>query len=174
MWVFAYGSLLWDPGFEVAEEIRADLNGYIRSFCMRSVRYRGTDENPGLVLALDAGEGFCAGMALRVEEEKAAQVLDYLRERELISSAYNEAWLDIDLADGRTVNAVTYVINREHDQYCAEKLEDQPMIIANAEGSRGPNPEYLFKTANLLHDLNIADPDLDWLSQKVQEILKLQ
>ena len=57
MWVFGYGSLLWNPGFEPIEQMRADLPGYRRSFCMLSIHHRGTPEDPGLVLALDAGRG---------------------------------------------------------------------------------------------------------------------
>ena len=60
MWVFGYGSLLWNPGFEPIEQMRADLPGYRRSFCMLSIHHRGTPEDPGLVLALDAGrDGGC-------------------------------------------------------------------------------------------------------------------
>ncbi len=172
MWVFGYGSLLWNPGFDPVEQVRADMLGYTRSFCMRSIHHRGTVEKPGLVLALDQGEGHCSGMALRVCEDQSAQVLEDLRERELISSAYVEEWTDLTLVDGRNVRAVTYVVDRNHDQYCLEPLERQAHIIAGAVGGRGPNPEYLFNTANLLHELQIPDPDLDWLSQRVQELLR--
>jgi len=70
MWVFGYGSLLWNPGFEPIEQMRADLPGYRRSFCMLSIHHRGTPEDPGLVLALDKAEAtdLCAGLALRVDE----------------------------------------------------------------------------------------------------------
>lgn len=174
MWVFGYGSLLWNPGFDPAEQVRADLPGFTRSFCMRSIHHRGTEDTPGLVLALDAGPGSCAGMALRAADDAADQVLADLRARELISSAYVEQWVDLALADGRQVTAVTYVVDREHVQYCHETLEDQAQIIARAVGGRGPNPEYLFNTASLLRDLGIPDTDLDWLSQRVHEILGAQ
>ena len=68
-WVFAYGSLMWDPGFPVAECVQARVEGYSRRFCMQSVHYRGTAENPGLVLALEHDrEAHCVGLALRVAE----------------------------------------------------------------------------------------------------------
>ena len=100
MWVFGYGSLVWNPGFEPVEKVIATLPGYARSFCMRSIHHRGTEEAPGLVLALDAHEGAaCTGVALRVAEDQEAAVLDYLRERELISSAYIEEVLPLELME---------------------------------------------------------------------------
>jgi len=172
MWVFGYGSLLWNPGFDVAEQVKARLTGYARSFCMRSIHHRGTDEAPGLVLALDeAAEAQCNGVALRVAPGTEDATLAYLRERELISSAYLERMLNITLEGARTVRAVTYVIDPDHVQYCGGlSLEEQARIIAQASGGRGPNAEYLFNTADHLHALGVADPDLDWLARRVAAI----
>lgn len=172
MWVFGYGSLLWNPGFDVAEQVKATLTGYARSFCMRSIHHRGTGEAPGLVLALDeAAEAQCNGVALRVAPGTEDATLAYLRERELISSAYLERMLDITLEGARTVRAVTYVIDPDHVQYCGGlSLEEQARIIAQASGGRGPNAEYLFNTADHLHALGVADPDLDWLARRVAAI----
>lgn len=169
LWVFGYGSLLWNPGFEFTDKQVATLGEYHRSFCMRSIHHRGTDEAPGLVLALDAKAGAtCDGLAFEVDGKIAAQVLDYLRERELISSAYFEIVLPIALRDGRNVQAVTYVIDPDHVQYCGGlSLEEQAGIIATAVGGRGPNDEYLHSTADHLHELGISDDDLDWLSHRV-------
>ncbi|MEO0357046.1 MAG: gamma-glutamylcyclotransferase [Pseudomonadota bacterium] len=171
MWVFAYGSLLWNPGFDPAEQVRADLPGFGSSFCMWSIHHRGSEKDPGLVLALDQGQGTCAGMALRVDDDQADAVLALLRDRELISSAYREEWLPLTLADGRQIEAVTYVINRDHVQYCPDlTLERQAQIIVQATGGRGPNREYLYNTAQLLQDLAIPDPDMDWLTARVREL----
>ncbi|MEO0691637.1 MAG: gamma-glutamylcyclotransferase [Pseudomonadota bacterium] len=172
MWVFGYGSLLWNPGFDVAEEVPATLSGYARSFCMRSIHHRGTEDAPGLVLALDAHEEtVCNGVALRAAPGTEKATLAYLRERELISSAYLERMLDIRLETGTTVQAVTYVIDPDHVQYCGGlPLEEQAQIIARAVGGRGPNCEYLFNTAQHLTALGVADPDLDWLSRRVAAI----
>ncbi|SHI62740.1 cation transport protein ChaC [Shimia gijangensis] len=171
MWVFGYGSLLWNPGFEYREQSVATLPGWHRSFCMRSIHHRGTENDPGLVLALDAqSDAHCQGVALLVEEGHEAKTLDYLRERELISSAYLEKMLDIDLADGRRVEAVTYVIDPQHVQYCHLDLEEQARIIATAVGGRGPNTDYLHNTASHLWELGIEDDDLDWLSARVKAL----
>ena len=172
MWVFGYGSLLWNPGFEVAESVIGTLPGYARSFCMRSIHHRGTVEDPGLVLALDEQPSeSCSGVALRVAEGLEDQTLVYLRERELISSAYVEKNLMVDLTDGRRVNAVVYVIDENHEQYCGGlPLEEQAQIIAKAVGGRGPNTEYLYNTANHLSDVGLQDPALEWLTARVKAI----
>ncbi|MEM8655751.1 MAG: gamma-glutamylcyclotransferase [Pseudomonadota bacterium] len=173
MWVFGYGSLLWNPGFDVAESVRGTLPGWARSFCMRSIHHRGSEAEPGLVLALDAAtDAACDGVALRVAPGTEDTTLAYLRERELISSAYLEKRLDVALSDGRRVAAVTYVIDPEHVQYCGGlPLEEQAQIIAHAHGGRGPNSEYLYNTAQHLAEMGVADPALDWLSRRVAAIL---
>lgn len=171
LWVFGYASLLWNPGFEVAEKAQARLHGFARSFCMYSIHHRGTEEDPGLVLALDAQEGAsCDGMALRAAPGTEEATLAYLRERELISSAYIERMLPVVLEDGRTVEAVAYVIDPHHVQYCHLTLEEQASIIAKAVGGRGPNTEYLYNTAQHLEEIGIPDPDLSWLTRQVKAL----
>lgn len=172
MWVFGYGSLMWNPGFPVARRELATLNGWSRSFCMSSIHHRGTEEKPGLVLALDAVHNAqCRGIAFAVEPGHEARTLDELRERELISSAYLERELDVALDIGGLVRAVTYVIDPDHEQYCGGMpLERQAQIIATAIGGRGPNTEYLYNTAAHLAEIGLGDPDLDWLSARVREI----
>ena len=173
MWVFGYGSLLWNPGFEISHSGLATLHDYARSFCMRSIHHRGTEEDPGLVLALDEVAGArCQGLALAVAEGREAETLDYLRERELISSAYLEKNLSVHLEDGQTVTAVTYVIDADHVQYCGGlDLEEQAHIIARAVGGRGPNSDYLFNTTAHLEELGLHDAELEWLTRRVRALL---
>ncbi|MDO6725794.1 gamma-glutamylcyclotransferase [Cognatishimia sp. 1_MG-2023] len=171
LWVFGYGSLLWNPGFEVAEQSVATLNGWHRSFCMSSIHHRGTEEHPGLVLALDAAEGAtCQGLALRVKPGTEDAAMAELRERELVSSAYLETHCDVTLTDGRNVTTVTYVIDPDHRQYIHLSLEQQAHVISTAVGGRGPNTEYLYNTASHLTELGIEDAELDWLSARVKEL----
>lgn len=172
LWVFGYGSLIWDPGFEPAERRLACLHGWHRSFCMWSVHYRGTAEAPGLVLALDALEGArCDGVAFRAAEGEEAQVLHDLRTRELISEAYHERWLPLVLDDGRAVEAVTYVINHAHVQYAGRlSMAEQAAIIARSAGVRGPNRDYLDATVDHLSALGIADAELAALASRVRQI----
>lgn len=169
LWVFGYGSLIWDPCFAVAERQRARLLGWHRSFCMWSIHHRGSEEAPGLVLALDRAEDAeCTGMAFRVSFADAEAALAALRERELVSSAYEEAWLPVELDHGGTVNAVTYVVDRAHRQYVAGMaLEEQAQIIGTASGGRGPNRDYLLSTWAHLREIGVEDPDLDWLAARV-------
>ena len=171
MWVFGYGSLLWNPGFDVAESVIGTLPGYARSFCMRSIHHRGSIENPGLVLALDQQETqACEGVALRVVAGQEAETLAYLRERELISSAYVEKELNVHLTNGQDVTALVYVIDEAHEQYCGGlPLEEQAQIMAHAVGGRGPNTEYLYNTAEHLASVGLHDPALEWLSGRVGE-----
>jgi len=171
-WVFGYGSLLWQPGFPFREKRIARMRDFARSFCMRSIHHRGTVEYPGLVLALDRQAGaHCDGLAFLVEPADAAATLAYLRDRELISSAYLEQVHPVDLRDGPVVEAVCYVIDEAHDQYCGGlPLEEQAGIIAHAVGGRGPNAEYLFNTAAHLRELGLEDAELNWLEHRVREL----
>jgi cation transport protein ChaC len=170
LWVFGYGSLVWNPGIEVAEARRASLADFRRSFCMWSIHHRGTEDDPGLVLALEPHEGSaCAGLALRAADPEAALV--ELRARELISSAYVEHEVTLLCEHGEDVRALAYVVDTAHRQYTGEMdLERQARIIARAVGGRGPNHEYLARTAEALHARGIGDKDLDWLVARVQQI----
>ncbi|MDP1668421.1 gamma-glutamylcyclotransferase [Phaeovulum sp.] len=171
-WIFGYGSLIWQPGFQPEARLRAQLSGWHRSFCMRSLHYRGTASAPGLVLALDALPGaVCHGVALAVPEADKAAVLAKLRQRELTASAYVERRLPLRLEDGRAVAAITYVIDRAHPLYCGLSLAEQAEIIARAAGERGSNAEYLFNTAAHLAALGLADADLDRLATRVRKLL---
>jgi len=170
MWVFGYGSLIWQPGFEPAARRLARLGGWHRSFCMRSIHHRGTVDAPGLVLALDPHpSAACQGMAFRVDPTAHDETMTALRERELISSAYVEERHEVHLSDDRRVTAVTYVIDTAHDQYCGGlPLGEQAEIIACAVGGRGPNRDYLFNTADHLVELGIEDAELSWLARVVR------
>ncbi len=171
-WVFGYGSLLWQPGFGFASSQVARLEGWHRSFCMHSVVYRGTRTAPGLVLALDRAEGaHCMGLGFAVGMSEAEQVRDYLRQRELVSSAYLETYLPIELADGRRVEALTFVINRDHAQY-AQGLEPeaQAETITGATGSSGANRDYLFNTVAHLAELGLKDAELERLAERVRAL----
>lgn len=171
LWVFGYGSLIWDPGFPVAERRIARLDGWHRSFCMRSIHHRGTVDAPGLVLALDRLTGAaCAGVAFRVEPGAEAPTLQVLRERELVSSAYLEQVLTVETGDG-PVEALTYVIDPDHVQYCGGlALDEQARIISRAVGGRGANRDYLSATVAHLAELGIDDPDLEWLDREVNDL----
>ncbi|TGD64620.1 gamma-glutamylcyclotransferase [Tabrizicola sp. WMC-M-20] len=173
MWVFGYGSLIWNPEFPVAETRIARVQGWRRSFCMRSIHHRGSEADPGLVLALDAAAGHhCDGVTFRVTPGAEADTLALLRERELISSAYLETQVQADWPEGGRCTALVYVIDPDHWQYCGGiALEDQAQIIARAAGGRGPNRDYLWSTAAHLAELGISDPELEWLAGRVRALI---
>ena len=174
-WVFGYGSLMWMPGFEVAESRMAQLPDYRRAFALTSIHYRGTPERPGLVLGLDWRPGAeCLGMALRVDEAGADEVRHYLAARELVTRAYFEVMHRVTLlcdgpGQGQPVEALCYIVDRTHPQYAGHLgLDEQAAIIAEAEGPSGPNRDYLFHTVARLRELGIEDPELAELERRVR------
>lgn len=161
-WVFGYGSLMWNPGFEFEESAHGRLHGYRRALCVRSWVHRGTREQPGLVLGLDRG-GSCLGMAFRTRLEDEEAVVDYLRRRELVTHVYLERRLPVRLADGRRVTALTYVIDRNHVQYAgALDTAHAAEVVAVARGQSGPNDAYVFNTLSHLREMGIRD---HWLEE---------
>lgn len=178
LWVFGYGSLMWNPGFPYLESRAACLNGYHRRFCVSSHRYRGTPDRPGLVLGLDRG-GSCRGIAFRVAPEHVPATMDYLWEREMINRVYHPKLLPVQCADvegdkgcaGRraTVTACTFVVDRRHGQYCG-CLDEATMAerIAGCRGERGPNFDYLANTVAHLEKLGIHDRGLSSLLAAVR------
>lgn len=162
LWVFGYGSLIWHPGFAFDDRRVAVLAGYRRCFCMTSIVYRGTPDRPGLVLALDADpEARCLGVAYHVPAHEAEATHAYLRERELVSYAYDEARVGLALEDGRSVEAIAYVSNRDHPQYRGGlTLAEQAEVIAHAVGPRGSNADYLLNTVDSLEALGLHDAEL--------------
>ena len=172
MWVFGYGSLMWNPGFEYAECIPARLYGYERSFCMRSIHHRGTIDQPGLVLALDKKkpDNFCDGMVFGILDKDQKQVLQYLRERELISSAYLEQNLEVIIKKNAPVKAVTFVVDNYHEQYVDYlSIPEKAKIIGSARGEKGCNVDYLQNTANYLEKLEIRDDEISSLRKIINE-----
>lgn len=172
LWVFAYGSLMWKPGFDYVERRRARLDGYHRGFCMWSIHHRGSEDNPGLVLALDPKDGAsCEGVALRVDRSEADDVLAYLRARELISSAYLERFVPTHLDDHRVVQSVAYVMDQTHVQYTgALSLDAQAEVIARSVGGMGRNDEYLYATVEQLAEIGCPDADMEALAHRVREL----
>lgn len=171
LWVFGYGSLIWNPGFAFAEARPARLPGFRRAFCMWSVRYRGTPEAPGLVLALDAADGAeCRGLAYRAEPGREQEVREYLTFREMGTDSYHETWQMLELDDGSTVRALAYVADPHHAQYADLAPLRQAEIIAQASGPAGPNRDYLHQTAAHLRELGLHDPALEALDRMVREM----
>lgn len=169
LWVFGYGSLMWNPGFPYEERVPARLLGAHRSLCVLSVHWRGTKEKPGLVMGLDRG-GSCVGIAFRVAKADAAATLDYLREREQVTNIYRESVSRVWLKDGsgRTVPAVAFMVDRSHSQYAGTlSAEERLHLIRQGHGIGGPNGDYVRATNQHLTELGIRDAELSWLVERL-------
>jgi cation transport protein ChaC len=164
LWVFAYGSLMWRPGFAYAEARRARLTGYRRAFCIYSVHHRGTPERLGLVLGLDRG-GVCEGVAYRVAAPQVTATRAYLRTRELVNGIYREAFLPVELEHPRAETmALAYVVERAHPTYAGQlPLSLQARLIRAGKGRSGTNLDYLVSTVRHLAELGIRERELERL-----------
>ena len=160
-WVFAYGSLIWNPGFAYKSREPARLRGYHRRYCIQSKIYRGTADAPGLVLGLEKG-GDCEGIAYEVAGQLRSVTMDYLRERELRTSVYHETIVGIETRDGRAHVAYTYVADPAHAQYVPiNEVGAIVNIIEQAAGTAGSNYEYAINTWSNLSAFGISDPAVE-------------
>jgi cation transport protein ChaC len=167
-WVFAYGSLMWNPGFPFEEARPALLRGYHRAFCLYSHHYRGTPEKPGLVLGLDRG-GSCHGIAYRIAPRHAQRAMIYLWQREMDGYEYDCRDLTIAIATG-TVVARTFVVRRDKAQYAGKlPLKRTVEIIRQGHGKNGSNRTYLENTVRHLDELGIPDQRLHALLVAVEQ-----
>jgi cation transport protein ChaC len=159
-YVFGYGSLIWNPGFPFLSSGKALLRGAHRSLSIYSHRHRGTPERPGLVFGLSRG-GSCLGVAFEVEAGKWPEVFDYLQRREQDRGVYREAWRNVTLADGRSVSALTYLVNEAHPQFAGRlSVPEQIRLVSAGTGESGRNTEYVRNTAQHLLTLGIRDSTL--------------
>lgn len=168
-WVFAYGSLMWRPGFPHDEMVPAKVTGYHRALCVYSHVHRGTPDRPGLVLGLDEG-GECFGLAYRVGQDNWSAVLNYLREREQANYAYKEVELEMLLEGGRTAHGLAFVADRSHRQYAGGLNQDSMLrLIRQGHGVSGANTDYIFNTCRHLLDAGIHDAGLTELLGLLQQ-----
>ncbi len=166
IWVFAYGSLLWNPAFHFAERRNARIWGYHRAFCLRTPLGRGTMENPGLVLGLDRG-GSCTGVAFRLPAENERQELEVAWAREMAVDSYRAAWVRAHTPEGR-VWALAFTMNRASPLYAGRLPEDRVAAqIATAEGYLGKCADYLDNTVAHLAECGIVDRRLIRLQRLV-------
>ncbi|MDE0780165.1 MAG: gamma-glutamylcyclotransferase [Alphaproteobacteria bacterium] len=159
LWVFGYGSLMWQPEFSFEERTLATIHGYHRSLCVYSHIWRGTRESPGLVLGLDNG-GSCRGIAYRVTAKQAAETVEYLIRREMVTRVYIPRWVTARIGS-RIIRAHTYTAAHNHVQY-AGKLSDETALhyILQGHGRGGANTDYLSNTVGHLEELGIVDKPL--------------
>lgn len=165
VWLFAYGSLIWNPLVPVAEERVARVHGLHRSFCVRTELGRGSPERPGLVLGLDRG-GVCQGVVLRLEAHHAREELAMVWRREMVTGAYKPTWVKARTATG-AVHAIAFVVDRLRKSYVGRLDEDEVVgILSCAVGFLGPCTDYLAQTVAGLATRGIHDPLLERLAER--------
>jgi cation transport protein ChaC len=173
LWIFAYGSLLWKPGFAHVEELPGRLIGWHRSFCFSQKRFRGTPDCPGLMLSLDRG-GECRGLLLRFDEDTLERELQGLFRREITLKPLNHGprWVRVRTLPG-TVTAFTFVSNRLSPSYVGklprERVAD---VLAIACGHAGSGAAYLYETVMRLRAVGIEDRGLLQLQSLVAERIR--
>jgi glutathione-specific gamma-glutamylcyclotransferase len=176
LWVFGYGSLMWDPGFPTETIEPAWVDGYARAFCVRSRGHRGTPERPGLVVGLvpaePAATARCRGLLIKADDRHKASTLDYLWRREMdLADGYVPRQVTAQCDDGRLIEALTFVVDLTHDAYAGPlSIEETARRIAAAHGQRGSNRNYLERTLAELGRLGIEDPGLSELGRRVADL----
>ena len=168
-WVFGYGSLIWNPEIEFEQAELARLHGWHRSFCVSSTRYRGTADEPGVVLGLDRG-GSCVGVAYRLRFESREDALRQLHEREIPSwdsRVYRPVVAEVRLSDERSVRALTFAADRERPTYA--RLSDEEILrrLQICRGARGANREYAINTLRALEAHGVHDARLTRLVRRL-------
>jgi cation transport protein ChaC len=167
LWVFGYGSLMWDPGVHFAEVRRADLHGWQRRFSYRVPMGRGTRERPALMLALEPGSGCCQGLVFRIAADAVEAESQLLWRREMLRGGYTPTWRHADTPQG-PVPVLLFAANPAHADHVGERpLDETAAIIAAAEGPLGRNRDYLDQLAAQLQALGLCDPYLDALGAAV-------
>ena len=169
LWVFAYGSLIWNPAFHHAECRPARLHGYHRRFCLRTHLGRGTPERPGLMLGLETG-GSCTGVAYRIPAAQVAQESWILWKREMIVGSYEPRWVVVDGA-GPDRRAITFVMNKAHPMY-AGRLPRAEIVdtLANAQGMLGRGCDYVFELVGALASAGIRDQTKVTIASEVRAL----
>lgn len=170
LWIFGYGSLMWDPGVHFAEVRRADLHGFGRRFSYRTIMGRGTPTCPALTLSLEPATGCCSGLAFRIAADRADAESALLWRREMLRDGYRPALLPVATPQG-AVTALVFASNHAHPDYVgAMSLIDEARIIASACGVIGTNRDYLVQVAAQLDTLGIADAYIQELMGQVQAL----
>lgn len=168
-YVFAYGSLMWRPGFAYKNEAVATLHGYHRRLAVWSTYYRGTPAQPGLCFGLVAG-GCCKGMVFAVAPHQRRRVIAYLFEREMFADAYIPKIATVRTAAGKKQMALIFVVNP------ASKQSAPPMplthclrYIKNGHGKGGSNIDYIDNSRLALVKKGIYSPTLEKLYQQLHK-----
>lgn len=170
LWVFGYGSLMWNPGFDFVERVSARLVGLHRALCVYSFVHRGTPERPGLVLGLDRG-GMCRGIAFRVPAPLREKTVAYLRAREQVTTVYLETMRRVELEEEarRQVRALCFIVDRSHVQYAGRlTLAECVHHVRQGHGRSGANRDYVLETVQALEALGYRESALHLIAERLK------
>ncbi|MFK7853674.1 MAG: gamma-glutamylcyclotransferase [Granulosicoccus sp.] len=170
LWVFGYGSLIWNPAMDFEEQRCSTIVGYKKKFCFWTTLSRGSTECPGLMMGLVEG-GQCNGVAFRIDPEKAATELDILYRREMPHFIYKPTWVDARCVDTqRSFKSLTFVVDSENHRYVDNlTLAQTVRTIATAQGPLGRNCDYLFQLSEKMSELGFEESELEALVDQVRE-----
>lgn len=167
VWVFAYGSLMWDPGFYFDEVRLGQLSGFQRKFCLNMTKGRGSEETPGLMAALDEGDT-CHGLVFRIAADQVDHETAVIFRREMIAFGYKPIFAPVE-TDMGPVEAMSFYVDKSGDRYAGDvDLETSARLIASAKGINGSNRDYVDNLAAQLRLLGLSDPDFEALHACVQ------
>jgi len=178
VWVFAFGSLMWNPGFDFHKRNHAVLENYVRQFTIWTMIARGTPEHPGLGLCLEPNSGKdCKGFAYQLKHQSLRSDFDVLWEREMTSGVYQPIWLKLQLLNNSTgqvikhVKALTFVVNQNHPHYAGVMpIDKMAIIMAKAKGKYGLNVDYLSNMIEEMASIGDANDVFDELLSKIHHI----
>lgn len=169
VWVFAAGSLIWNPRMEVAERRAARVTGWRRAFCLSDRRFRGCPSTPGLMMSLDRG-GACSGVALRMDpgDDAQAALVSLLQKEPPVPPERVVAETDLG-----PVKAILFAADPGFPLYRPEPdIEELADILASAVGHVGTMAEYLLNTVTELERAGVHDLNLWRLQEMVAERLE--
>lgn len=167
VWVFAYGSLMWDPGFYFDQVRLGRAVGFQRKFCLNMTRGRGSPETPGLMAALDDGDD-CHGLVFRIPADMADHETAVIWRREMIAFGYQPRFVPVETEIG-IVEAMTFLVDKSGGRYAGElDLDTSARLIATANGINGSNRDYADNLAAQLQLLGLSDPEFERLHAKVR------
>lgn len=170
IWIFAYGSLIWNPIIRYSDRCVGTVYSWHRRFCLWTPLGRGTPDHPGLVLGLDRG-GSCRGIVYRVAASDVATELLLLWRREMIAGTYIPRWVKV-ISGKQVVKAIAFVINPHHSLYAPKlSLEDTAYAISKAHGSLGSCADYLLQTVEGLAEFGIVDRKLIQIRDRLLSLL---
>ncbi|QIX98486.1 gamma-glutamylcyclotransferase [Cedecea sp. FDAARGOS_727] len=168
VWLFGYGSLMWNPAFEFEESAPGTLVGWHRAFCLRLTAGRGTACRPGRMLALKEG-GRTTGLAYRLPEAILEEELTLVWKREMITGCYLPTWCKLELDDGRSVNVLVFIMDPRHPLYEADtRAETIAPLIGSASGPLGTNAQYLFSLEQEMKNRGMQDDRMSELANQVR------